>query len=328
MSNWTHTTILHEPRKLLRITVLEYTVLDVIYHSQTSPIYSVHGWSKNGCHQLGEFVGCSSGTIKALFDRMETMGYLEFTADRKMKRTTESFYGVAYEKDKGVLEEIPGCSKTERVQKLNILRSKTEQRSVQKLNAKCSKTEHKRELKENFNLIEEEIVETSSTPFLSENEIEDIEQQIYASKATEKNPTPQVAPTPRPKAKRAKVDNPAPIREMFDIYSDQYAKMNGGEKPEFMPKYYQPMKKLYGILEARQIQSGIVPLDKLQPWRDFIEMWGKFLQDHPKETYFTANFNPATFYSQFNTIVAKMKNQPKTTAQKWEQFYRENMQAQ
>jgi len=111
---------------------------------------------------------------------------------------------------------------------------------------------------------------------------------------------------------------------MFDIYSDQYARMNGGEKPEFMPKYLQPMKKLYGILEARQIQSGIVPLDKLQPWRDFIEMWGKYLQDHPKETYFTANFNPATFYSQFNTIVAKMKNQPKTSAQKWEQFYREN----
>ncbi len=43
-----------------------------------------------------------------------------------------------------------------------------------------------------------------------------------------------------------------------------------------------------------------------------------------KEAYFTANFNPATFYSQFNTIVAKLKNQPMTTAQKWEQFLREN----
>ena len=100
---------------------------------------------------------------------------------------------------------------------------------------------------------------------------------------------------------------------MFDIYSDQYARMNGGEKPEFMPKYLQPIKKLYNILEARQIQSGIVPLDKLQPWKDFIEMWGKFLQDHPKETYFTANFNPATFYSQFNTIVAKQRHSESRT---------------
>jgi len=169
-----------------------------------------------------------------------------------------------------------------------------------------------------------DFVETSSTPLLDQDEIENIEQQIYASKATEKNPTPQIAPTPRPKAKQVKVDNPTPIKPMFEIYSDQYARMNGGEKPEFMPKYLQPMKKLYGILEARQIQSGIVPLDKLQPWRDFIEMWGKYLQDHPKETYFTANFNPATFYSQFNTIMAKLKNQPMTTAQKWEQFIREN----
>jgi len=167
-----------------------------------------------------------------------------------------------------------------------------------------------------------EFVETSSTPFLDADEIEDIEQQIYASKATQK-PKEKVAPK-----RKGAANNPTPIRTMFDIYSEQYARMNGGEKPEFMPKYLQPMKKLYGILEARQIQSGIIPLDKLQPWRDFIEMWGKYLQDHPKETYFTANFNPATFYSQFNTIVAKLKNQPMTTAQKWEQFYRENTKAQ
>lgn len=167
-----------------------------------------------------------------------------------------------------------------------------------------------------------EFVETSSTPLLDHDEIENIEQQIYASKATQKKERKSVAP------KKKESDNPTPIREMFDIYSDQYARMNGGEKPEFMPKYLQPMKKLYGILEARQIQSGIIPLDKLQPWRDFIEMWGKYLQDHPKETYFTANFNPATFYSQFNTIVAKLKNQPMTTEDKWKKFYRENTQAQ
>lgn len=140
--------------------------------------------------------------------------------------------------------------------------------------------------------------------------------------------TEQKKPKEKSAAKKEKVDNPTPIKAMWEIYELQYAKMCGSEKPEFMPKYCQPMKKLYNILEARQIQSGIVPLDKLQPWRDFIEMWGKYLQDHPKETYFTANFNPATFYSQFNTIVAKLKNQPKTTAQKWEQFYRENTQTQ
>lgn len=151
----------------------------------------------------------------------------------------------------------------------------------------------------------------------SASDLVDIFYAELNSKATQK-------PKEKSGAKKEKVDNPTPIKPMFEIYSDQYAKMNGGEKPEFMTKYCQPMKKLYGILEARQIQSGIVPLDKLQPWRDFIEMWGKYLQDHSKETYFTANFNPATFYSQFNTIVAKLRNQPMTTVQKWDQFYREN----
>lgn len=39
-----------------------------------------------------------------------------------------------------------------------------------------------------------DFVETSSTPFLSENEIEDIEQQIYTSKATQKKERKSVAP--------------------------------------------------------------------------------------------------------------------------------------
>jgi hypothetical protein len=156
----------------------------------------------------------------------------------------------------------------------------------------------------------------------SASDLVDIFYAELNSKATQK-PKEKVAPK-----RKGAADNPTPIREMFDIYSNQYAKMNGGEKPEFMSKYLQPMKKLYGILEARQIQSGIIPLDKLQPWKDFIEAWGAYLQKFPKETFFTANFNPATFYSQFNTIVAKLKNQPMTTEDKWEKFYRENTQAQ
>ena len=143
MANWTYTTILHEPRKLLRISVLEYTVLDVIYQSQVSPKYGLNGWAKNGCHQLAEFMGCSPATILGVFDRMEKMGYLEFHENRSFKRTSESFYGVAYEKDHGILSEIEGCSKTERVQKLNGWCSETEQSGVQKLNGWCSETEHK-----------------------------------------------------------------------------------------------------------------------------------------------------------------------------------------
>ena len=142
MANWTYTTILHEPRKLLRISVLEYTVLDIVYQSQVSPKYGLNGWAKNGCHQLAEFMGCSPATILGVFDRMEKMGYLEFHENRSFKRTSESFYGVAYEKDHGILSEIEGCSKTERVQKLN---------------GGCSETEHKYKRKEKENIKEKKV---------------------------------------------------------------------------------------------------------------------------------------------------------------------------
>ncbi len=88
---------------------------------------------------------------------MEKMGYLEFHENRSFKRTSESFYGVAYEKDHGVLSEIEGCSKTERVQKLNAGCSETEQSGVQKLNAGCSETEHKYKRKEKENIKEKKV---------------------------------------------------------------------------------------------------------------------------------------------------------------------------
>lgn len=306
--NWIYTNILHNPRKALGISVLEYCVLDYVYKTQTHPEYGVNGWTKTGCHKIADFLGVSSGTVKGIFDRMDAVGLLERMGD-DLKRATTKFYSIAYEQD---------------VQKLNGGCSETERGGVQKLNGKRSETEqHIKEEKEIFKLNKKEVVELHSTVTLID-EVDETSVEIHH--VPDYFDTEQKKPKEKSGAKKEKVkpDNPTPIKPMFEIYSDQYAKMNGGEKPEFMPKYLQPMKKLYGILEARQIQSGIVPLEKLQPWRDFIEMWGKYLQDHPKETYFTANFNPATFYSQFNTIVAKLKTQPMTTEDKWKKFYREN----
>jgi len=305
--NWIYTNILHNPRKALGISVLEYCVLDYVYKTQTHPEYGVNGWTKTGCHKIADFLGVSSGTVKGIFDRMDAVGLLERMGD-DLKRATAKFYSIAYEQDVQKLNR--GCSETERV-------------GVQKLNGKRLETE--RYIKEEtklLNKIEKKVVEKEFSTVLIDSE-DDLVMEIHHVPdyfdTEQKKPKEKVA-----QKRKGEADNPTPIREMFDIYSDQYARMNGGEKPEFMPKYCQPMKKLYGILGARQIQSGIVPLDKLQPWRDFIEAWGTYLQKFPKETYFTANFNPATFYSQFNTIVAKLRNQSKTTAQKWEQFYREN----
>lgn len=126
MAEWIYTNVLHEPRKALGISVLEYCVLDYIYKTQTHPIYGKNGWTNAGCHRVAAFFDLSSGTVKKLFDRMDNAGLLERVAN-DMKRATEKFYSIAYESD---------------VQKVNEFRSKSEQQGVQKVNSNSSKSEH------------------------------------------------------------------------------------------------------------------------------------------------------------------------------------------
>jgi hypothetical protein len=123
--NWIYTNILHTPRKALGISVLEYCVLDYIYKTQTHPEYGVNGWTKTGCHKIADFLGVSSGTVKGIFDRMDSDGFLERMGN-DLKRSTAKFYSIAYEND---------------VQKLNSNRSETEHVPVQKLNSNRSETE-------------------------------------------------------------------------------------------------------------------------------------------------------------------------------------------
>ena len=138
--NWIYTSILHNPRKALGISVLEYCVLDYVYKTQNHPEYGVNGWTKTGCHKIADFLGVSSGTVKGIFDRMDDAGLLERMGD-DLKRATAKFYSIAYEQDVQKLND--GCSETERV-------------GVQKLNGKCLETERyiKKEIKEEIKVKE------------------------------------------------------------------------------------------------------------------------------------------------------------------------------
>jgi hypothetical protein len=177
-------------------------------------------------------------------------------------------------------------------------------------NPEASKDYQKEELSEERTK-EVKVVELHSTPLLDKDEIEDIEQQIYHSKTTEKKERKSSA------KKKEKADDLTPIRAMFELYADKYAELNNGVKPEFMVKYTSAMKNLYGILRARSITSGFVPLDNLEPWRDFLTAWADYLSKNEKEKWHRDNFNPLTFFSQFNSIIAKLNNRPKTDAEKW-----------
>ena len=335
--NWIYTNILHNPRKVLGISVLEYCVLDYVYKTQTHPEYGVNGWTKTGCHKIADFLGVSSGTVKGIFDRMDTAGLLERMGD-DLKRATAKFYSIAYEQD---------------VQKLNEGCSKTEQVGVQKLNGKRLETEHyKKKEKESLNKIEKKVVELHSTvtlidevdetsveihhvPEWFENDykkemarlqkeygqlpkidpdeayekLKQLDAELKSFKKTEKKERKSSA------KKKEKADAPTPIRAMFELYADKYAELNNGVKPEFMVKYTPAMKNLYSILKSRS--SMEICLDNLQPWRDFLQVWGDYLAKNEKEKWHRDNFNPLTFFSQFNSIIAKLNNRPKTDAEKW-----------
>jgi len=73
-------------------------------------------------------------------------------------------------------------------------------------------------------LLDKEEVETSSTPFLDEDEIEDIEQQIYASKATQK-------PKEKSSAKKEKVTS----AEDLDLVHQVVTYLNEKTEQQFQP---------------------------------------------------------------------------------------------
>jgi hypothetical protein len=300
MSNWRYTIIQHIPRTILNITVLEYCVLDIVYQSQTHTSYSKNGWTDVGCHSIANFLGLSSGTVKNIFDRMEYMGYIERNGNFS-KRTTSSFYDVAYLKNDSEIESVQKLN----VQKLNGKRSEIERPHVQKLNGKRSEIEHKIEIKESFKELKEDNVENDfSTPFLEKDEIEEIEQQIYASKLDSKGRKKKVAAK-----KKEDSANKAPVDEMYKMYIEAFKRVSGGESPVYQKKDFVALAAIHKALleRAKEKTQDFQPKSPTDLWKVFLEKTETLVKS-PKETWLHDNFTPSILWSQFNTILVKIKN--------------------
>lgn len=140
--NWRYTNIQHKPRIDLGVSVNEYCVLDIYYQTQSSPIYSVDGWSENTYSQVSQFLGLSKGAVHKIVDRNVKRGLMEVNpANPKQKRTTEKWYSVAYERVQKVNEQKKA------VQKVNAKVSKVNA-SVQKVNDIIGIKKSKEEIKE------------------------------------------------------------------------------------------------------------------------------------------------------------------------------------
>jgi DNA-binding MarR family transcriptional regulator len=94
--SWLFTTIQHQPRLDLGLSVSEYCVLDLYYQTQNS-VHGVDGWAQNSYQQVSDFLGISKSTIHEMVGRLVNKGFMEVNpANSAQKRTTENWYTSAY----------------------------------------------------------------------------------------------------------------------------------------------------------------------------------------------------------------------------------------
>lgn len=162
---------------------------------------------------------------------------------------------------------------------------------------------------------ENKVVELHSTVTLI-NEVDETSVEIHHVpdyfNEEQKSKRKKVAP------KKEKVtDDPTPITPMWQEYEKRFADLNQGEPPVFHKKYLRSLKTLFAVLRERTIKKGIVPLNDVQPWCDFLDMAAQHLKNNPKETYLRGRFDPIGIEAEFNKWITTLNNRPKTDAEKW-----------
>ena len=135
--------------------------------------------------------------------------------------------------------------------------------------------------------------------------------EFIPSQTTEKKERKRVAP------KKKESADPTPITPMWKEYEKRFADLNQGEPPVFHKKYLRSLKTLSAVLRERTIKKGIVPLNDVQPWCDFLDMAAQHLKNNPKETYLRGRFDPIGIEAEFNKWITTLNNRPKTEAEKW-----------
>jgi hypothetical protein len=88
----TYTTIVHQAREDLGISLNEYALADIIYHIQNNPNSSHYGWCYASKEYLGRCIGVSKQAIHSILKRLYKLEILEQQPDTKHLRTTNKWY--------------------------------------------------------------------------------------------------------------------------------------------------------------------------------------------------------------------------------------------
>lgn len=87
----TFTTIQHTFRKEHGLSLIEYTLCDMIYHLSVNPDSSVPGWCYMSREQMGEELGITKRTVIRLLEELQKFGFLEKNDQSKYLRTTSKW---------------------------------------------------------------------------------------------------------------------------------------------------------------------------------------------------------------------------------------------
>ena len=87
------TTVLHQAREKLGLTIHEYCVADSIYHLSNSPTAN-KGWCYAGKESLGNTIGISRQSVHSILVYLIAKGIIEKNTNPKYIRTTEKWYSA------------------------------------------------------------------------------------------------------------------------------------------------------------------------------------------------------------------------------------------
>jgi hypothetical protein len=87
-----YTLILHQIRKQLGLSLMEYCIADSIYHLSNNPNNKIQGWCYAPKENIADFLGTTRQTIFDNLNKLIKKGLIERDEDTKYLRTTLKWY--------------------------------------------------------------------------------------------------------------------------------------------------------------------------------------------------------------------------------------------
>lgn len=86
-----YTTVLHDVRRLLDLSLTEYCLLDLLYRLSTNPKAPIEGWCNASKETLGDMLGVSSKTVTRHLVSLQKRNFIEKEDNGRLLKTTDKW---------------------------------------------------------------------------------------------------------------------------------------------------------------------------------------------------------------------------------------------